>query len=180
MSEARPKLADARLLIGGEWHNGVEQTDVLDKFHLTPINVNFVDQLDGNHVGVPQAKCNNCGDCCSGCNVGAKNTTLMNYIPDAWNHGAENVFGYSATEAIGKSMRMLIPPERASEERDILARVGRGQSVEQRCDREKIERGRVGAEGAAHQTTPEAKRFLGVAELEARSGGLIKNVLIAA
>jgi len=48
----------------------------------------------------------------------------------AWNHGAENVFGYSATEAIGKSMRMLIPPERASEERDILARVGRGQSVE--------------------------------------------------
>src|SRR5205807_2611556 len=38
----------------------------------------------------------------------------------AWNHGAENVFGYSATEAIGKSMRMLIPPERASEERDIL------------------------------------------------------------
>src|SRR5438552_14349930 len=56
----------------------------------------------------------------------------------------------------------------------------RGQSVEQRCDREKIERGRVGAEGAAHQTTPEAKRFLGVAELEARSGGLIKNVLIAA
>src|SRR5207244_10926250 len=56
----------------------------------------------------------------------------------------------------------------------------RGQSVEQRCDREKIERGRVGAEGAAHQTTPEAKRFLGVAELEARSDGLIKNVLIAA
>jgi len=48
----------------------------------------------------------------------------------AWNHGAENVFGYSATEAIGKSMRMLIPPERASEERDILARIGRGQSVE--------------------------------------------------
>jgi succinate-semialdehyde dehydrogenase/glutarate-semialdehyde dehydrogenase len=35
MSEARPKLSDARLLIGGEWQNGAEQADVLDKFHLT-------------------------------------------------------------------------------------------------------------------------------------------------
>ena len=30
-----------------------------------------------------------CGDCVSGCNNKAKNTTLMNYLPDAWNHGAE-------------------------------------------------------------------------------------------
>ena len=35
MSEARPKLSDARLLIGGEWQNGAEQAEVLDKFHLT-------------------------------------------------------------------------------------------------------------------------------------------------
>src|SRR5205807_1295352 len=48
----------------------------------------------------------------------------------AWNHGAENVFGYSAAEAMGQSMRMLIPPERANEEPDILARIGRGESVE--------------------------------------------------
>jgi cholesterol oxidase len=60
-----------------------------DKFYLPPINVNFEDKSAGNHVGVPQLPCNLCGDCCSGCNVSAKNTTLMNYIPDAWNHGAE-------------------------------------------------------------------------------------------
>src|ERR1700730_12932279 len=48
----------------------------------------------------------------------------------AWNHGAQKVFGYSATEAIGQSMRLLIPPERDSEESDILARIGRGESVE--------------------------------------------------
>lgn len=59
-------------------------------FYKTPINVNFTDTGDsGNHVGVEQPACNNCGDCVSGCNTGAKNTTQMNYLPDAWNHGAE-------------------------------------------------------------------------------------------
>jgi len=57
-------------------------------FKLTDINVNFT--VNGkNHVGTDQKPCNNCGDCVSGCNVGAKNTTLMNYLPDARNHGAE-------------------------------------------------------------------------------------------
>ncbi|MBL4673790.1 MAG: GMC family oxidoreductase [Arenicella sp.] len=52
------------------------------------INVTF-NQDKANHFGFRQAKCNLCGDCCSGCNVGAKNTTLMNYLPDANAHGAE-------------------------------------------------------------------------------------------
>lgn len=56
-------------------------------FSRPPITVNFVDQT--NPFGVAQPKCTLCGDCCSGCNVGAKNTTLMNYLPDARNHGAE-------------------------------------------------------------------------------------------
>jgi len=51
-------------------------------------------------------------------------------IITAWNHGAEKIFGYSTSEAIGKPMRMLIPPERAHEETDILARIARGESVE--------------------------------------------------
>lgn len=58
--------------------------------NLTPINVNFELFEDGrNHVGVEQPPCSNCGDCCSGCNYGSKNTVLMNYLPDAYNHGAE-------------------------------------------------------------------------------------------
>ncbi|HWZ84405.1 MAG TPA: PAS domain S-box protein [Terriglobales bacterium] len=48
----------------------------------------------------------------------------------AWNLGAKKLFGYSPSEALGKSIRMLLPPERASEESDILARIGRGESVE--------------------------------------------------
>ena len=46
-----------------------------------PINVTFEEGY--NAAGVWQEKCNLCGDCCSGCNVGAKNTVLMNYLPDA-------------------------------------------------------------------------------------------------
>ncbi len=58
-----------------------------EPFHLVDINVNFEDKV--NHVGVEQERCNNCGDCVTGCNAGAKNTTAMNYLPDAVNHGAE-------------------------------------------------------------------------------------------
>ncbi|MGO8788946.1 MAG: alpha/beta fold hydrolase [Terriglobia bacterium] len=58
------------------------------KFYRPPINVNFT--VEGaNHVGVGQHKCNGCGDCVSGCNYAAKNTLIMNYLPDAVNHGAE-------------------------------------------------------------------------------------------
>ena len=56
-------------------------------FKLTPINVTFEAGL--NKAGVHQPKCDLCGDCVTGCNYGAKNTMLMNYLPDARNHGAE-------------------------------------------------------------------------------------------
>jgi len=42
-----------------------------------------------NAAGVYQQACNDCGDCVSGCNIGAKNTLAMNYLPDAVRHGAE-------------------------------------------------------------------------------------------
>lgn len=58
-----------------------------EKFYRPPINVTFQDGV--NHVGVEQKECNLCGDCVSGCNNKAKNTVLMNYLPDAKNHGAE-------------------------------------------------------------------------------------------
>jgi len=51
-----------------------------------PINVTFRSGV--NHVGVDQPACTGCGDCVSGCNVGAKNTVAMNYLPDARNFGA--------------------------------------------------------------------------------------------
>lgn len=52
-----------------------------------PINVTFQDRV--NRAGVRQSACKLCGDCVSGCNYGAKNTLIMNYLPYAKNHGAE-------------------------------------------------------------------------------------------
>ncbi|CAN1724368.1 cholesterol oxidase [Hyphomicrobium sp. 1Nfss2.1] len=52
-----------------------------------PINVTLKKQV--NYAGVEQPACTLCGDCCSGCNVGAKNTVQVTYLADAFHHGAE-------------------------------------------------------------------------------------------
>jgi cholesterol oxidase len=56
------------------------------EFSRPPINVTFKDGV--NRAGVKQRGCTACGDCVSGCNEGSKNTTAMNYLPDAVNNGA--------------------------------------------------------------------------------------------
>src|SRR5262249_5260027 len=47
----------------------------------------------------------------------------------SWNAGAERLFGWSAREAIGQFILLVIPPERASEEREILARIRAGERI---------------------------------------------------
>ena len=62
-----------------------------------PLLINFEEHAGGvNHVGTKQSPCVGCGDCVSGCNYAAKNTVLMNYLPDAANHGAEIYTGLCA------------------------------------------------------------------------------------
>ena len=50
-------------------------------------------------------------------------------IITSWNKAAERVFGYSATEAIGKSITLIIPKDRLQEENDIISRVKRGEHI---------------------------------------------------
>ena len=47
----------------------------------------------------------------------------------SWNRAAQLLFGYSAAEAIGHNVQMLIPPDRRNEEMDILTRLSRGELV---------------------------------------------------
>lgn len=119
----------------------------------------------------------------------------LNGVIASWNKGAEIIFGYTAQEAIGRSITMLIPEENLDEEPGIIERIRRGERVEpyetvrQRKDGECIyislsvspvrdEQGRVvGASKIARDITErrraEEQRILLINELNHR----VKNTL---
>jgi PAS domain S-box-containing protein len=51
-------------------------------------------------------------------------------IITSWNSGAEQLFGYTAAEAIGRHISLIIPSDRAQEEEIILERLRRGKRIE--------------------------------------------------
>jgi protein-histidine pros-kinase len=56
-------------------------------------------------------------------------TTLEGVIT-SWNKGAEKLYGYSAAEALGQLVSVLVLPDRSEEVTQILARLKRGESIE--------------------------------------------------
>ena len=54
----------------------------------------------------------------------------LNSIVMSWNAGAERIFGYSAEEMIGTSIRRLMPADKRDEEEHILARLRRGERID--------------------------------------------------
>lgn len=58
---------------------------------------------------------------------------IMGYDLDgiitSWNRGAENIFGYTASEMVGTSLMRLIPGGRQVEENQILGKIKKGESV---------------------------------------------------
>ena len=61
---------------------GVWQVDA----YPAPLEITFSDRT--NAQGIRQHGCVECGDCSTGCNVGAKHSLDMNYLPLAWLGGA--------------------------------------------------------------------------------------------
>jgi PAS domain S-box-containing protein len=55
--------------------------------------------------------------------------TLEGYVT-SWNLGASRLFGYSAEEMVGKSITQIIPSELHNEEKEILARLRRGEQID--------------------------------------------------
>jgi PAS domain S-box-containing protein len=53
----------------------------------------------------------------------------LNGIIRSWNHAAERMFGYTAAEAVGQSIRMIIPADRQGEEDMVLGRIRAGEGL---------------------------------------------------
>ncbi len=64
-----------------------------------PLTVTF--DASVNAAGRAQSACTLCGDCCAGCNVGAKTTVAMTYLYDAVRHGAD-VFTEARVRSVAK------------------------------------------------------------------------------
>jgi PAS domain S-box-containing protein len=54
----------------------------------------------------------------------------LNGIVTSWNRAAERMFGYSAAEMVGRSIRIIIPSDREAEEDHVLERIRRGLKVD--------------------------------------------------
>jgi PAS domain S-box-containing protein len=48
----------------------------------------------------------------------------------SWNQAAERIFGYTAAEAVGQNITLIIPKDRLSEETEVLARLVRGERID--------------------------------------------------
>ena len=53
----------------------------------------------------------------------------LNGVITSWNAGAENIFGYTSGEAVGRPVTILIPEDRLDEEPDILRRIRNGERI---------------------------------------------------
>ena len=53
----------------------------------------------------------------------------LNGVITSWNPAAQQLFGYTEGEAVGRSVTILIPPELQHEESDILERIGSGKRI---------------------------------------------------
>ena len=57
-------------------------------------------------------------------------TKLLDGTITGWNGAAERLFGFTAAEAIGKSINIIVPPDRRTEISKVVERIDRGEPIE--------------------------------------------------
>jgi PAS domain S-box-containing protein len=70
-------------------------------------------------------------------------TKLLDGTITGWNGAAERLFGFSAAEALGRNINIIVPPDRRDEVRNIIERTRRGEPIEH------FETSRVRKDGSA-------------------------------
>ena len=84
----------------------------------------------------------------------------------SWNRGAERLYGYTAAEAIGQTVILLLPPGQAEEEDEIMARILGGLPVEPHETRRRCRDGRlVDVSLAVSPVRDEHGRIVGAAKI---------------
>jgi cholesterol oxidase len=95
---ARDPLAAERAKYGALARSG--ETLGRGRMVAAPVAVSFDETV--NPAGIVQPACSRCGDCCGGCNAGAKNTVALTYLPDAARRGAE-IFTQAEVRRVSRS-----------------------------------------------------------------------------
>ncbi|TAK22065.1 MAG: hybrid sensor histidine kinase/response regulator [Chloroflexota bacterium] len=92
--------------------------------------------------------------------------TAVDWSITSWNRGAEQLYGYSSTEAIGRELAILFPPEQVHELHDARERVSRGEHV-QRPEAVRMHKdgGRIDVAVSISPIKDEAGRVVGSASI---------------
>ncbi len=90
------------------------------------------------------------------CSSDAIISTDMDGAITHWNQGAEQLYGYSSEEVIGKSIALLMPPERSDDFSEIMQKLGNGGRVEH------YETIRQGKDGTRHDVSTSVSPVLNI------------------
>jgi PAS domain S-box-containing protein len=83
-------------------------------------------RISGNHSSIENAMLAAIVECSDDAIIGK----TLDGVITTWNAAAQRMFGYSAGEAIGQHMSMLLPPDRLDEEEGILTQLRKGKRVD--------------------------------------------------